>query len=273
MVSEWIRELQNLTTLKGAVSRLSCSFFNRELEQQRFWATDVNGKWTFYITGEWFGWNSRVNRLYKRKETEQYKFVSAKADKTEERLTSGWRASLKNVFAQGDYTREESQHCRGIVPNVFFRLSFRDCKSCVYNCDDHPLFNSSLRSSHIWFSYIPNFIVSNSYNIAPTLQCSVALKMVVANRPCVTSPLSSLKMPSARPYSPWNLEIPCVCGAKSQLHVKQICLPSIISNFPCRVFSFFTIPPPYLKETRPWDKQQKWTLITARLTRFQKLQL
>ena len=40
---------------------------------------------------------------------------------------------------------------------IFFRLSFRNCKSCVYNCDDHPSFNSSLRSSHIWFSYIHNF--------------------------------------------------------------------------------------------------------------------
>ena len=39
----------------------------------------------------------------------------------------------------------------------FFRLSFRNCISCVYNCDDHPSFNSSLRSSHIWFSYIHNF--------------------------------------------------------------------------------------------------------------------
>ena len=48
----------------------------------------------------------------------------------------------------------------------FFRLSFRICKSCVYNCDDHPSFNSSLRSSHIWFSYIQNFIIilSQVYN-------------------------------------------------------------------------------------------------------------
>ena len=41
----------------------------------------------------------------------------------------------------------------------FFSLSFRNCKSCVYNCHDHPSFNSSLRSSHIWFSYIHNFII------------------------------------------------------------------------------------------------------------------
>ena len=31
---------------------------------------------------------------------------------------------------------------------------------CVYNCDDHPSFNSSLHSSHIWFSRnIQNFII------------------------------------------------------------------------------------------------------------------
>ena len=39
----------------------------------------------------------------------------------------------------------------------FFSLSFRNCISSVCNCDDHPSFNSSLRSSHIWFSHIHNF--------------------------------------------------------------------------------------------------------------------
>ena len=37
--------------------------------------------------------------------------------------------------------------------------SFHNCKSCVYSCDDHPSFNSSLSSSHVWFSYIHNFII------------------------------------------------------------------------------------------------------------------
>ena len=37
-------------------------------------------------------------------------------------------------------------------------LSLRNCKCCVYNCDDLPSYNSKLRSSHIWFSYIHNFI-------------------------------------------------------------------------------------------------------------------
>ena len=40
-----------------------------QLKQKRFPATDVNRKWTFCIIGQWFGSNSRVNPLYKRKET------------------------------------------------------------------------------------------------------------------------------------------------------------------------------------------------------------
>ena len=48
------------------------------VEQQRFWATDVNRKWTFCIIGQWFGSNSRGNPHYKRKETWQNKFVRVK---------------------------------------------------------------------------------------------------------------------------------------------------------------------------------------------------
>ena len=40
---------------------------------------------------------------------------------------------------------------------IFFRLSFHNCISCIYNWDDLPSNNSSLCSSHIWFSYIHNF--------------------------------------------------------------------------------------------------------------------
>ena len=32
---------------------------------------------------------------------------------------------------------------------LLFRLSFRNYKSCVYNCDDLPSYNYSTRSSHI----------------------------------------------------------------------------------------------------------------------------
>ena len=52
---------------------------------------------TSCIIGRWFGWNSQVNPPYKRKETYQYKFLSVKAYSKGEDLTSGWRASLKNV--------------------------------------------------------------------------------------------------------------------------------------------------------------------------------
>ena len=44
--------------------------------------------------------------------------------------------------------------------NFFSGFLFRNCKSCVYNCDDLLLSsNSSPRSSHVWFSYIHNFII------------------------------------------------------------------------------------------------------------------
>ena len=39
----------------------------------------------------------------------------------------------------------------------FLRLSFRNCKSCVNNCNDLLSYSFSPRSSHIWFWYIRNF--------------------------------------------------------------------------------------------------------------------
>ena len=46
-----------------------------ELKQRRFWATDVNWKWTFYIPEQsGFAQNFQLNRLYKSKENKQYKF-------------------------------------------------------------------------------------------------------------------------------------------------------------------------------------------------------
>ena len=41
--------------------------------------------------------------------------------------------------------------------------------SCVYNCDDLPSNNSSLRSSHIWFSYIHNFKSETCFNQSEAL--------------------------------------------------------------------------------------------------------
>ena len=48
----------------------------------------------------------------------------------------------------------------------YYYYYFRNFKSCVYNCDDLLSYNSSPRSSHIWFSYIYNFIIifSRVYN-------------------------------------------------------------------------------------------------------------
>ena len=48
-------------------------------------------------------------------------------------------------------------------PEFFCRLSFRNCISCVYNCDDLPSNNSSLHSTHVWFSYVHNFIIILSW--------------------------------------------------------------------------------------------------------------
>lgn len=39
----------------------------------------------------------------------------------------------------------------------FFRLPFHHCKSCVYNCNDLFLFNSSPHSAYIWFSNTPDW--------------------------------------------------------------------------------------------------------------------
>ena len=44
------------------------------------------------------------------------------------------------------------------VQEFFFRLSFCNCKSCVFNCDDLLSYNSSLRSAHQYDFYI--FITS-----------------------------------------------------------------------------------------------------------------
>ena len=35
---------------------------------------------------------------------------------------------------------------------IFFRISFRNCKSCVYNCDDYPSFNTKLSETTIFHS-------------------------------------------------------------------------------------------------------------------------
>ena len=62
----------------------------KELKQRRFWATPVNRKLPFFIFGRWFCPNFQSNRLYKSKETKQYKLHSVKAYYKGKVLTSGW---------------------------------------------------------------------------------------------------------------------------------------------------------------------------------------
>ena len=60
----------------------------------------------------------------------------------------------------------KTQQLVSISSSSCYYYYFRNCKSCVYNCDDLLSYNSSPRSSHIWFSYIRNFIIilSRVYN-------------------------------------------------------------------------------------------------------------
>ena len=70
-------------------------------------------------------------------------------------LLPSWLVSL---IGRVVHPYRRGQGSNPVQPWIFFRLSFRNCKSCVqYNCDDHRSSNSSLRSSRIWFSYIQNF--------------------------------------------------------------------------------------------------------------------
>ena len=55
------------------------------LDREKYWpignfsATHVNRKWTFYIPEQWSCPDFQSKRLYKCKETKQYKFYSVKA--------------------------------------------------------------------------------------------------------------------------------------------------------------------------------------------------
>ena len=77
---------------------------------------------------------------------------------------------------------------------------FRNCKSCVYNCDDLLSYNSSPRSSHIWFSYIRNFIIILSRVYNESIQWSTPSWLV-----------SSMSKSTA-PVSQWSrVRIPYKC--------------------------------------------------------------
>ena len=76
---------------------------------------------------------------------------------------TGW------FLANGYFSSCSFWICQPIPYFIFHKFSFsgqRHHFSCLLNnasvrqtqnCDDHPSFNSSLQSSHIWFSYIHNF--------------------------------------------------------------------------------------------------------------------
>ena len=51
-------------------------------------------------------------------------------------------------------------------PEFFFRLNFRNCLSCVYNCDDHSLIHCFFRSSNIWiFIYSLSYFLFITYSV------------------------------------------------------------------------------------------------------------
>ena len=76
---------------------------------------------------------------------------------------------VMNIWNSYIWTAELSNKCKD-PRSYFFRLSFRNCISCVNNCEDLLTFISSFRSSNIWISYIHNFIfifpgyITNQFN-------------------------------------------------------------------------------------------------------------
>ena len=80
-----------------------------------------------------------------------------------------WKSCVYNCDDHPSFSSSSQLRKKSLNPAqawIFFRLSFCNCKSCVNNGDDHPSFKFSLSSSHIWFSYIQNFIIilSQVYN-------------------------------------------------------------------------------------------------------------
>ena len=63
-----------------------------------------------------------------------------------------WRKIIEVVYAT--YAVAKRKYCTW--------LPFRNCISRVYNCNDLPSNNSSLRGSHKWFSYIHNSYLPTS---------------------------------------------------------------------------------------------------------------
>ena len=97
--SPWPELGQRLIRRKTGSSKRLSKWANRELKQRRFWATHVNRKWTFFILGQRFCPDFSPHRLYKNKDSYQYKSGAVKAYCKGKGLNFAWRPSLKNAFA------------------------------------------------------------------------------------------------------------------------------------------------------------------------------
>ena len=74
-------------------------------------------------------------------------------------LKEDHRSYIRNLCSCEKKAITEVKGSNPVQAWIFFRLSFRNCISCVYNCNDLPSNNSSLRRSHIGFSYVHNFSI------------------------------------------------------------------------------------------------------------------
>ena len=80
-------------------------------------------------------------------------------------IVNKWRMIVAVLYATFAIAKRKPEKLQTLF-FLFFGLSFRTCKSCVYK-DDHPSFNSSLRNSHIWFSYHSKFQPCLCWKVSP----------------------------------------------------------------------------------------------------------
>ena len=80
-------------------------------------------------------------------------------------IVNKWRMIVAVLYATFAVAKRKPEKLQTLF-FLFFGLSFRTCKSCVYK-DDHPSFNSSLRNSHIWFSYHSKFQPCLCWKVSP----------------------------------------------------------------------------------------------------------
>ena len=81
-------------------------------------------------------------------------------------IVNKWRTIIAVLYATFAVAKRKPGKTSDAFFSLFFGISFRNCKSCVYK-DDHPSFNSSLRSSHIRFSYHSKFQPCLCWKVSP----------------------------------------------------------------------------------------------------------